>query len=230
MDEHGRTDPMAKDRPPEAAGVQPPARIGILASGRGSNLQALIDAREEGNLLPALAVVVSDRPEAQALERARRHGLPAIYLDPGSPRARLTAPAEEAIVACLRGHGVDWVILAGYFRIIGPVLLRAFPDRILNIHPSLLPSFPGLHAQKQALDYGVKVAGCTVHLVNASVDAGPILMQASVPVLPADDEESLAARILREEHRLLVEAVNRVVREGFQLRGRVVLWGREENP
>jgi phosphoribosylglycinamide formyltransferase 1 len=203
-------------------------RLGVLASGRGSNLQALIDAQEQGTLVPELAVVLSDRADAEALERARRRGLPAIYLDPGSPRARLTGAAEEAIVATLRAHAVDWVVLAGFFRIVGPVLLGAFPNRVLNIHPSLLPSFPGLRAQKQALDYGVRITGCTVHLVNASVDAGPILMQAPVPVHPEDSEESLAGRILREEHRILVEAVNRAAAEGLQLRGRVVFWGGEE--
>jgi phosphoribosylglycinamide formyltransferase 1 len=199
--------------------------IGVLASGRGSNLQALIAAQEDGRLSGRLRVVVSDRAESQALERAGRHGLPAVYLDPGSARARLTPEAEQTILSTLREHAVEWVILAGYFRIIGPVLLQGYPDHILNIHPSLLPSFPGLHAQKQALDYGVKVAGCTVHLVNASVDQGPILAQAAVPVFPADTEDLLADRILEQEHRLLVETVNRVLTEGFRLRGRHVLWG-----
>jgi len=200
-------------------------RLGVLASGRGSNLQALIDAQEEGRLQARLSVVISDRSDAQALQRARQHGIAAVVLDPGSPRARLSAEVEERILECLRQHEVDWVILAGFFRIIGPVLLGAFAQRVVNIHPSLLPSFPGLHAQKQALDYGVKVTGCTVHLVNAGIDSGPILLQAAVEVLPGDTEESLSGRILEQEHRILVEAVNLAVTRGVSLEGRVAAWG-----
>jgi phosphoribosylglycinamide formyltransferase-1 len=201
-----------------------PIRLGVLASGRGSNLQALLTAQDEGRLRARVVVVVSDRPEAQALERARRHGVAAVALDPGSPRARLSDGAEEAILEVLARQEVSWLILAGYFRIIGTKLLEAFPDRVLNIHPSLLPSFPGLHAQRQALEHGVKVAGCTVHLVRAAIDQGPILAQAAVPVLAEDTEETLADRILREEHRILVETVNRIATEKVRISGRVVSW------
>jgi phosphoribosylglycinamide formyltransferase-1 len=199
-------------------------RIGVLASGRGSNLQALLDAQGAGFLRARVAVVISDREDSAALERARRHGVPAIHLDPGSPRARLRPEVERAMVEVLREHGVDWVVLAGYFRIVGPVLLGAFPLRVLNIHPSLLPSFPGLHGPRQALAYGVRVSGCTVHLVTTEVDAGPILRQAPVPVLPDDTEEALAARILEQEHRVLLEAVNEAATRRFHIDGRTVCW------
>lgn len=171
--------------------------------------------------------MISDRKDAPALERARSQGVPAVHLDPDSPRARLTADTERAILEILREHQVDWLVLAGFFRILGPALLRAFPEHVLNIHPSLLPSFPGLHAQQQALDHGVKMAGCTVHLVTEGVDQGPILMQAAVPVVEGDTEESLSARILEEEHRILVEAVNRIATAGFSLQGRVVRWNQD---
>ena len=199
-------------------------RLGVLASGRGSNLQALLDAQDSGALRGRISVVISDRADARALERARRHKVEAVFLDPGSPRARLALEAEGKILECLRRREVEWLVLAGFFRIIGPVLLEAFPDRILNIHPSLLPSFPGLHAQRQALEHGVKVAGCTVHLVQAAVDQGPILLQACVPVLDGDTEETLSDRILEQEHHILVEAVNRIATRPFRLDGRMVRW------
>ncbi len=208
------------DRTPE---VQP-LRIGVLASGRGTNLQALLTARDEGRLAGRVVVVASDRKDAAALDRAMRHGVPAVHVDPGSGRARLSPEGEGAFLKVLRDHGAEWVVLAGFFRIVGPVLLEAFPDRILNIHPSLLPSFPGLHAQRQALEHGVKVTGCTVHLVNAAIDAGPILMQAAVEVRDDDSEESLSARILEQEHRILVEAVNLVGAGALRINGRRILW------
>lgn len=204
----------------------PGARLGVLASGRGSNLQALLDAQEAGRLAARVAVVISDRSDAWALERARRHAVPALFLDSGSTRVRLGVEAETELAAALQAHAVDFVVLAGYFRIVGPVLLGAFENRVLNIHPSLLPSFPGLHAPRQALAYGVKIAGCTVHLVTRDVDAGPILRQAAVPVHPDDDEETLATRILAEEHRILVEAVNEITTRRWRLDGRVVQWDR----
>ena len=203
--------------------VAPPA-VGVLASGRGSNLRALLEAQDRGKLRARVAVVISDRADAPALECASSFGVPAVHLDPGSPRARLSEPAETAILESLCAHQVEWLVLAGFFRIIGPVLLGAFPDRILNIHPSLLPSFPGLHGPAQALEYGVRVAGCTVHLVRAAVDQGPILLQASVPVEEDDTEDSLAGRILEQEHRILVEAVNRVATSAIRLEGRRVRW------
>jgi phosphoribosylglycinamide formyltransferase-1 len=209
------------------AGIGTPGpKLGVLASGRGSNLQALLDAQEAGRLRGRVAVVVSDRPDAAALERARLHQVPAVYLDPGSPRVRLRPEAEAEIVETLRAHGVEWIVLAGYFRIIGAGILGAYPNRVLNIHPSLLPSFPGLHAQRQALEYGVRVAGCTVHLVTAEVDAGPILRQAAIPVLAEETEESLSGRILVEEHRILVETVNEIAERPFEIDGRVVRWRR----
>jgi phosphoribosylglycinamide formyltransferase 1 len=198
--------------------------LGVLVSGRGSNLQALLDAASGGVLGASVSVVVSDREDAPALDRARSAGVEAVFIDPGSKRARLSQEVEQAITDCLRGHGVDLVVLAGFFRIVGPVLLTAFPDRVINIHPSLLPSFPGLHAQRAALEYGVAMSGCTVHLVREEVDAGPILLQAAVPVEASDDEESLSARILKEEHRLLVEAIRRATTRGFHVQGRVVRW------
>jgi phosphoribosylglycinamide formyltransferase 1 len=206
----------------------PVPRIGVLASGRGSNLQALLDAEADGNLHARIATVISDREEAVALDRARQRGIPAVFLDPGSPRARLQPGVERTLVETLRGHGADWVVLAGYLRIIGGELLEAFPLRVLNIHPSLLPSFPGLRAPAQAIAHGVRVAGCTVHLVSTEVDAGPILRQAAVPVFPDDTEETLAARILEQEHRILVEAVNDVATRRFRVVGRTVRW--EGNP
>lgn len=200
-------------------------RLGVLASGRGSNLQALLDAGRSGRLRGRVAVVISDRADAVALSRARDFGVAAVFLDPGSPRARLRPEAEAAIVEVLRAHGVEWLVLAGYFRIVGAGILGAFPNRVLNIHPSLLPSFPGLHAQRQAIEHGVKVTGCTVHFVNAEVDAGPILRQAAVSVLEDDTEESLSARILEQEHRILVEAVNDLADRPFEVVGRAVRWG-----
>jgi phosphoribosylglycinamide formyltransferase 1 len=200
--------------------------LGLLASGRGSNLQALLTAQEEGRLRARVAVVISDREESAALGRARHHGVPAVFVEPGTTKARLPRPVEESILGLLREHQVNGIVLAGFFRIVGSTLLETFPERVINIHPSLLPSFPGLHAQRQALEHGVKVTGCTVHLVTAGVDEGPILTQAAVPVLDGDTEESLSDRILEQEHRILVEAVNRMAEVGFHLEGRQVRWNR----
>jgi phosphoribosylglycinamide formyltransferase-1 len=188
-----------------------PLTLGVLASGRGSNLQAIIDAIAAGRLDAVLRVVVSDVADAQALERARRAGAPALFVDPKGPGGK--ADFERRIAGVLRGHGVDLVALAGYMRVCGPVLLEAFPGRILNIHPSLLPAFPGLHVQRQALEHGARFSGCTVHFVDAGVDTGPIIAQAAVPVLDDDTEETLAARILRQEHRLYPHAI-RLFAEG----------------
>jgi len=180
-------------------------RVGVLASGNGSNLQALIDQSEEGSIPAEISCVISNNASAFALERARRHGIPAIHLD-----HRLFAGREaydNAVVDSLREYVVELVALAGFMRIISPVLIDAFPNAIMNIHPALLPSFPGLHPQRQALDHGVKIAGCTIHFVDAGTDTGPIICQAAVPVLDVDTEESLSARILVEEHRLYPLAV-----------------------
>jgi phosphoribosylglycinamide formyltransferase-1 len=195
-------------------------RIGVLASGRGSNLQAIIDAIESGRLDVELAVVVSDVPGARALELAGRAGVEALYIDPEKTKARMTQAAEQRFIDELKSRDVGLVALAGFMRILSPSFVGAFRMRILNIHPSLLPSFPGLKVQKKALEYGVKFSGCTVHFVDEGVDTGPIIIQAAVPVLDDDTEESLSARILKEEHRIYPEAI-RLFAEG-----RLVVEGR----
>jgi len=198
--------------------------IGVLASGRGSNCEALLRASEEGRLKGRIGVVLSDRAEAPVLEIARRFNVPARYLDPGRKGARLAPEAEAQYVEALREAGVEWIALAGFMRIVGPELLSAFAGRIVNIHPSLLPAFPGLDAQKQALEYGVRVAGCTVHLVNEGVDTGPIVVQQPVPVLPTDSVASLSARILEEEHGLYVRGLNLLLTRTYRLEGRRLLF------
>jgi phosphoribosylglycinamide formyltransferase-1 len=183
-------------------------RVGVLASGRGSNLQAIIDVIEAGTLRARIEVVISNKREAAALERARKHGLTDVYLDP-KPYASQSDNKEEnrqaydrAILDVLRKHDVELVALAGYMRIVTPVLIQAYPHRIMNIHPSLLPAFPGLEVQKKALDWGVKVSGCTVHFVTEGVDDGPIIIQAAVPIVEGDTPDTLAARILEQEHKI----------------------------
>jgi len=194
--------------------------IGVLASGRGSNCEALLRASQDGRLKGRVGLVLSDRPEAPVLEIARRFDVSARYLDPGRKGARLTPEAEAQYVDALRGMGVEWIALAGFMRIVGPELLGAYAGHIVNIHPSLLPAFLGLDAQRQALEYGVRVAGCTVHLVNEGVDTGPIVLQQPVPVLPNDTVESLSARILEEEHGLYVRALNLLLQRKYRLDGR----------
>jgi phosphoribosylglycinamide formyltransferase-1 len=182
-------------------------KLGVLVSGRGSNLQAIMDAIAAGDLEAQVAVVISDKPDAQALQRVAGAvpRIPEVVVERG--RYPTAEAFENEIASILEGLGVDLVVLAGFMRILGPGFVRRFRERIVNIHPSLLPSFPGLHAQRQALLHGVKVSGCTVHLVNDALDGGPILAQAAVPVLPYDTEESLSERILKEEHRLLPKAI-----------------------
>ena len=179
--------------------------LGVLISGRGSNLQAIIDAIAEGRLGAQLRLVLSNRADAAGLERANAAGIATTVVDHRSYADRPSFDA--AMVQALTGAGANWVVLAGFMRIVTPVFLDAFPNRVINIHPSLLPAFPGVDAQAQALAYGVRVSGCTVHLVHEGVDAGPILAQAAVPVLPNDTRDALAARILEQEHRLLVETL-----------------------
>ncbi len=186
--------------------------LGVLVSGRGSNLAAIIGAIEAGRLPAEIRAVISDNPEAPALAVAAGRGIPALVADRKN-FADQTA-FEGRIVELLRNQGVDLVVLAGFMRLAGPTLLSAFRDRIVNIHPSLLPAFPGLAAQKQALEYGVKISGCTVHWVNEVMDGGRIIAQAAVPVLDDDTEETLSARILAEEHRLLPEVLARLARPG----------------
>jgi phosphoribosylglycinamide formyltransferase 1 len=197
-------------------------RIGVLASGRGSNLQAIIDNIEKGLLSAELAVVISDHAGAFALERARKHGIPAVHADVKGFKDK--REEYDALLAReLQKRSVDIVCLAGFMRIITPLLIKAFPDRILNIHPSLLPAFPGLHVQKKALDYGVKFSGCTVHFVDEGMDTGPIIIQAVVPVLDNDTEDSLSARILKQEHKIYSRAVQLLAEGKLKVEGRRVL-------
>jgi len=195
-------------------------RLGVLASGRGSNFQAIIDAIGSGTLSAKVEVLITDNPSAYAVERAKRHNIPHVYMDPKG------FPAKDAFFEKIRdelkSRGVELVILAGFMRIVRPPLIHAYPMRVMNIHPALLPSFPGLHGQKQAVDYGVRVSGCTVHFVDEGMDTGPIIIQAGAPVLPDDTEETLSGRILKLEHRLFPEAI-RLFDEGrLEVRGRKV--------
>lgn len=194
--------------------------VGVLASGRGSNLQAILDASARPGYPARVAVVVSDRERAAALERAAAAGVPAVFLNPKDHADR--EAYDAALAQTLRAHGVGLVCLAGFMRILSPGFVRAFPGRILNVHPSLLPAFPGLAAQRQALEHGAKIAGATVHFVDDGLDSGPIVLQASVPVREGDTEASLSARILLEEHRLLPEAVRLFAEGRLRVSGRHV--------
>ena len=182
-------------------------RVAVFASGRGSNFEALLESAQSPGFPAQLVLLVSDRANAAALQTAANAGLETFTFDPGSRRGEWSAEAVAAVRGALATHDIELICLAGFLRILPAELVRAFPDRIVNIHPSLLPLFPGLYPHAQALRAGVKVSGCTVHLVDDGVDTGPILAQASVPVLPHDDEESLAARVLEQEHRLYSEVV-----------------------
>ena len=193
-------------------------RLGVLISGRGSNLQALIDAIAAGRLDASVALVIANREEAQGLARARAAGIEAICLSHRSWPTR--DDYDGALVRELRARDVGLVCLAGFMRLVGAPLMEAFPHRIINIHPSLLPAFPGLEAQRQAIEHGVKVSGVTVHLVTAELDGGPIIVQRAVAVLPADTAESLAERILEEEHRAYPEAVRIILDGGWRVEGR----------
>jgi phosphoribosylglycinamide formyltransferase-1 len=193
-------------------------RIGVLISGRGSNLQALIDATGDGRLKAHVALVISNRPQAGGLERARAAGIETLVLSHRDYASRDLFDA--AVAAALRARRIQLVCLAGFMRLVGQPLLDAFPNAILNIHPSLLPSFPGVDAQAQALAHGVKVSGVTVHFVNHELDGGPIVVQRTVPVLDDDTEETLAARILEQEHAAYPEAVGMVLDGGWQIAGR----------
>lgn len=196
--------------------------LGVLISGRGSNLQAIIDAIAEGRLDAQIGLVISNRADAQGLERAQRAGIETLVV---SHRAFPDRESfDQAVVDALKARGVTLVCLAGFMRLLSPRFIDAFPNAIVNVHPSLLPSFPGVDAQRQALEHGVKIAGCTVHLVTPALDAGPIVLQASVPVLDDDTVESLSARILTEEHRIYPEAISCV------LSGKWVVTGRRFGP
>ncbi|HET9316976.1 MAG TPA: phosphoribosylglycinamide formyltransferase [Vicinamibacteria bacterium] len=194
-----------------------PGRVGVLISGRGSNLQALLDAAAADRLGGQVAVVISNVAEAAGLERARRAQVPAVVED---HRGRSREDQDRAMLEHLRAHDVSLVCLAGYMRLLSPVLIRAFPDRVLNVHPSLLPAFPGLDAQHQAWEHGVKVSGATVHLVDEGLDTGPIVLQEAVPVLADDTPQALAARILEAEHRIYPQAVRLVLSERVRREGR----------
>ena len=196
-------------------------RIGVLISGRGSNFEALAASVDAGRISTAeIAIVLSNREDAPGLDRARARGIPARGI---ASKGLEREAFDRQIAAALQEKGVDLVCLAGYMRLLSPYFVRAFPNRILNIHPSLLPAFPGLEAQRQALEYGVKFTGATVHFVDEQLDAGPIIIQAVVPIEDGDTVETLSARILREEHRIYTEAVNIVLSGRYRIGGRRVL-------
>jgi len=196
-------------------------RIGVLLSGRGSNFVALADSVAAGRIPDAeIAIVVSNREGAAGIDKAKDRGIPTRVI-PSKGLER--EPYDRQVVAVLHQHGVDLICLAGYMRLLSPYFVASFPNRILNIHPSLLPSFPGLESQRQALEYGVKIAGCTVHFVDENLDAGPIVLQAAIPVHDADTEVTLSERILAEEHRIYSEAVRIVLEGKFKIAGRRVV-------
>lgn len=192
-------------------------KLGILLSGRGTNFEAIADSVKAGRLQAEIAIVISNRADALGLESARRRGLNAKLIP---SRGRVREEHDGEVIAALKEANVDLVCLAGYMRLLSPEFVRAFPNRILNIHPSLLPAFPGLDAQKQALEYGAKLSGCTVHIVDEHLDHGPIIVQKTVPVLEGDDEHTLSARILEQEHIAYTEAIR------LMLSGEVVVKGR----
>ena len=195
-------------------------RLGILLSGRGSNFEAIADNVAASNIAAEIAIVISNRPEARGLEAARQRGLPAVCI----PSKGLDREIYDAqLIDELHKHDVDLVCLAGFMRLLSARFVRAFPERILNIHPSLLPAFPGLDAQHQALEHGVKITGCTVHFVDEYLDAGPIIVQAAVPVRDEDTAETLSERILNEEHRIYSEAIRKVLRGELRVEGRRVI-------
>ncbi len=202
-----------------------PLRVAVLASGRGSNLQAIIDAVESRVLQAEIVAVISNRKEAVALERARKNNVPDLFVDPkpfaGRPDSR--EAYDRALLALLEQRHVELVLLAGYMRIVTAVLVNAYSNRMMNIHPSLLPSFPGLDVQKKAIEWGCKLAGCTVHFVTEGVDEGPIILQAAVPILDSDTPEKLAARILDQEHKIFPRAVQLFAEGRLKVDGRRVL-------
>ncbi|MGH7960623.1 MAG: phosphoribosylglycinamide formyltransferase [Candidatus Binatia bacterium] len=198
-----------------------PLSLGVLISGSGSNLQAIIDAIERAELKAVIRVVISNRDDAYGLTRAQRHNLPTVVISHKDFSSR--GAFEAALIETLQAHSVELVVLAGFMRLLSPIVIRAFPQRIMNIHPALLPAFPGTHAQRQALERGVRIAGATVHFVDEEMDHGPIIMQAAVPVYPDDDEESLSARILAQEHRIYPQAIQLFAKGRLEIRGRTVI-------
>ena len=205
-----------------------PLRIGVLGSGSGSNMQSVLDAIQAQTLDAEIRVVLSDVDGAKILDRARAHNIPNQWLDCAPFKTKLDGEAERACIKLLNGYGVDTVVLAGFMRIVKPGLLNAFPHRVLNIHPALLPAFPGIGGWKQALDYGAKVAGCTVHFVDEGTDTGPIIIQKTVPVLEGDTPETLHARIQEQEHLAYPEALRLLSQGRLRIEGRrVVVRGKE---
>ena len=202
-----------------------PLRIAVLASGRGSNLQAMIDAIEAGQVQAQIVAVISNKKDAVALERARKHGLKDVFVDskPFAGRPDSREAYDQSLLEILKQHEIELVLLAGYMKIVTAVLVNAYANRMMNIHPSLLPSFPGLDVQKKAIDWGCKLAGCTVHFVTEGVDEGPIIIQAAVPILNEDTPETLAARILVQEHKIYPCAVQLFAEGRLRVDGRRVL-------
>jgi phosphoribosylglycinamide formyltransferase-1 len=198
----------------------PKLRLAVLASGGGTNLQAIIDHCHKGTLAAEIVLVVSNNPDAGALERAERAGIPQCCIDHRDFSDR--AEFDRAVVAAIKMAGADLIVLAGFMRLISDVFLEAFPERIINIHPALLPAFPGLNVHRKAIDYGARFSGCTVHFVDSGVDTGPIIAQAVVPVLPEDDEETLAARILQQEHRIYPQAIQWLAENRIRIENRRV--------
>ncbi len=201
-----------------------PLRVAVLASGRGSNLQSIIDAIEAGQMQAQIVAVISNKKDAVALERAQKHGLKDLFVDPkpftGRPDSR--EAYDRSLLEVLQQHNVELVLLAGYMKIVTAVLVNAYANRMMNIHPSLLPSFPGLDVQKKAVDWGCKLAGCTVHFVTEGVDEGPIIIQAAVPILDGDTPDTLAARILVQEHKIYPRAVQLFAEGRLRVDGRRV--------
>jgi phosphoribosylglycinamide formyltransferase-1 len=215
-----RTHPAHENHYQRAAIVKK-GNVAVFLSGRGSNFTAIVRASRSAGANFAVRLAVSDRADAVGLKKAARLGIPACHVDPAAFPDK--AAYEKAVCALLEREQIDLVCLAGYMRLVGPVLLARYPGRILNIHPALLPSFPGLDAQHQALRHGVKVSGCTVHFVDAGTDSGPIVAQCPVPVRPGDDEETLSRRILRQEHRLYPRAISLFFGGRLQIDGRTVM-------
>lgn len=199
--------------------------LGILGSGAGSNMQSIMEAIDAKELDAEIKIVLADFPDAKILERARKHGIKAEYLDCAPFRTKLGGMAEDRCIDKLKEAGVDTVVLAGFMRIVKPKLLNAFPNRVVNIHPALLPAFPGVHSWKQALDYGCKVAGVTVHFVDAGTDSGPIIIQKAVPVMEDDTPETLHARIQEQEHIAFPEALRIIGSGKYRIEGRRVVIG-----
>ena len=195
-------------------------KLAVLVSGRGSNLQAIIDSIDQGELDAHLSIVISNTKDAMALKRAEKHGIKTIFIDPSTYLN--SKEYDKALVLKLKEFSIDLICLAGYMRILGEEVIQTFEKKIINIHPSLLPAFPGLNAQKQAINHGVKFSGCTVHFVDSGVDSGPIILQTVVPVYDNDDEKSLSKRILEQEHYLYPKAIKMIQENKIRLNGRTV--------